>query len=230
MYNPDSLGGVCSMHTDTNVDNNCGNEEEKHTWYDLRYFDANNEIGHGSLNTFGSGDKTKAECEQECARFESCGGITYTEGAAAECVLLREVTAEKVLCHQTDTGSMTLAKSAAASFEALESTFEAPECATIQEKEFGSVKCATEGHVIESIDFFYGKPNDNEDCTSGFKNNTACPSPNGLAEWALDCCKDEESCGFSCTSNECQCTSSSTLGPKILPILVLGLSSEYLCR
>ena len=179
----------CSMHNDTNVDNNCGTSTAGFTWYDMRYFDDdNNEVGHGSLlpGTSSVHSLSKIECEQECYRHASCTGITFA--VTGDCILLKDVTRDKLLCHHTDVGSHTISLKASAPFNLLESTFARATCHQFRENTPGTVGCASDNKVIKDMTIAYSKEVEGQSCADGenkeFTDNTKdCDgntSPEGL--------------------------------------------------
>ena len=218
-YNKNKNNGQCSMHIDTNVDNNCGKSTAGFTWYDMRYFEDDNEVGHGSLlkGTASSLTLSKIECEQECHRHASCNGITYT--VTGECVLLKVVTHDKLLCHHTDVGSHTISLKASVPFNLLDSTFAHTTCHQFRENLPGTVGCESD-KVIKDMTIVYSKGNVSQSCADGkdkdFTENTGCSgnSPGGLKAFALECCENRAKCTLSCSNSECQCVSS----PEITPL------------
>lgn len=215
---------VCSMHINNRVDDNCGTSTAGFKWYDMRYFDDdNNEVGHGSLlpGTSSVDSLSKIECEQECYRHASCKGITFA--VTGDCILLKDVTRDKLLCHPTtDVGSHTISLKASAPFDLLESTFAHTTCHQFRENTPGTVGCASDDEVIKDMTIvFSGKVTD-QSCADGddkdFTENAGCTgnSPEDLEDFALKCCENQAKCTLSCSNSECQCVSTPSVEP--LPI------------
>ena len=132
--------------------------------------------------------------------------------------MLREVSDGKILCHKirTDEGSITYAldQKAVADFTSLESTAVSEECTQVHEYLPVNVACQTAGKVVTDLNFMYSGKNSDENCL-GEKpfthNQNECKSnepPEELQSWALDCCKGQSKCSFSCAVDKCTCTSS----------------------
>ena len=101
-----SIENNCRFYNTRDVDVDCGLNDDRYTWYDMRHFEDDNVLKELSV-----GEADNFQCEKHCVDVygDECEGITIINDN--KCVVLKKIHYSTSLCHVTDTNAYVQQKS-----------------------------------------------------------------------------------------------------------------------